>query len=170
MWTTYIPVLILLGIATVFVTVFAVGLPWVARKLRMRIQAPDLEKTSTYECGVDPGAPARTRYSVHFYMVAIVFILFDLEAVFLYPWASQYRALVREYGIIILLQAVVFVAILFVGFFYVLSKGVLEWSQQATSRAVKDKLLARDPRHVVIDPPRSAKPAVAAAVAIPEVR
>ncbi len=154
MWTTYIPVLILLAIATVFVIVFSVGLPWVARKTRLRVQAPNLEKTSTYECGVEPGSPARTRYSVHFYMVAIVFILFDLEAIFLYPWAAQYRALVREFGIIIPLQAALFIAILFVGFFYVLSKGVLEWSHEATSGEVKKRLLARDPRRVELDPPR----------------
>lgn len=162
-WTTYIPVLVMLAISTVFVTVFAVVIPWAARAARLRIQAPNLEKTSTYECGVEPDTSARSRYSVHFYMVAIVFILFDLEAVFLYPWASQYRALVREHGIIILLQAVVFIAILFAGFFYVLHKRVLEWSHQATTDEQKKKLLARDPRYVEIEPP-----AVHAAAAQPQ--
>ncbi|MCW5828893.1 MAG: NADH-quinone oxidoreductase subunit A [Deltaproteobacteria bacterium] len=149
----YIPVLILLGISTVFVTVFVAVLPWLARKSGVRVHAPNLEKTSTYECGVNPTSPARSRYSVHFYMVAIVFILFDLEAIFLYPWAAQYRALVREFGGIVFLEAALFVGILFVGFFYVLSKGVLEWSDRATSEEARRELLARDPRIVPLDPP-----------------
>jgi NADH-quinone oxidoreductase subunit A len=80
-------------------------------------------KTSPYECGVEPLGNARERFSVKFYLVAVLFILFDIEAVFLYPWAVTFHGL----GVAGLVEMVLFIAILLVGYVYVLKKGALEW-------------------------------------------
>ncbi len=80
-------------------------------------------KTSTYECGLDPIGSARQRFSVKFYLVAMLFILFDIEVAFLYPWA----VLFRELGVFGLMEMMIFVFILLVGFMYVWRKGALEW-------------------------------------------
>ena len=81
------------------------------------------EKLSPYECGVDPLGTARERFSIKFYLVAVLFILFDIEAVFLYPWAVTFRDL----GWIALVEMALFIAVLFVGYIYILKKGALEW-------------------------------------------
>jgi NADH-quinone oxidoreductase subunit A len=80
-------------------------------------------KMSPYECGVEPMGDARARFSVKFYLVAVLFILFDIEAVFLYPWAVAFRRL----GLYGLIEMLVFIAILLVGYLYVLKKRALEW-------------------------------------------
>ena len=80
-------------------------------------------KTSTYECGVEPTGSARQRFSVKFYIVAMLFILFDIEVAFLYPWA----VLFRELGVFGLIEMAVFVFILLVGLMYAWRKGALEW-------------------------------------------
>ena len=80
-------------------------------------------KESPYECGVEPVGNARGRFSVKFYLVAMLFILFDIEAVFLYPWAVSFHSL-GLYGVI---EMVLFIAILLAGYFYLLRKRALEW-------------------------------------------
>jgi NADH-quinone oxidoreductase subunit A len=80
-------------------------------------------KNSSYECGVEPVGDARERFSVKFYLVAVLFILFDIEAVFLYPWAVSFRQL----GLYGLIEMVLFIVILFVGYVYLLKKRALEW-------------------------------------------
>jgi NADH-quinone oxidoreductase subunit A len=80
-------------------------------------------KMSAYECGVDPVGDARERFSVKFYLVAVLFILFDIEAVFLYPWAVAFRQL----GLYGLIEMVLFILILLVGYAYLLKKRALEW-------------------------------------------
>ena len=80
-------------------------------------------KTSPYECGVEPVGNARGRFSVKFYLVAVLFILFDIEAVFLYPWAVSFRML-GFYGLV---EMILFIAILLAGYFYLLQKRALEW-------------------------------------------
>jgi NADH-quinone oxidoreductase subunit A len=80
---------------------------------------------SPYECGVDPIEPAGKRYTVRFYMVAMLFILFDVEAVFLYPWAI----LLRELKMFGFWEMLVYIGIVLVGLFYIWKKGVLEWSE-----------------------------------------
>ena len=80
-------------------------------------------KMSSYECGVDPVGDARERFSVKFYLVAVLFILFDIEAVFLYPWAVAFRQL----GLYGLVEMILFIVILFVGYVYLLQKKALEW-------------------------------------------
>lgn len=82
-------------------------------------------KMSPYECGIIPTGDARQRFSVKFYLVAMLFILFDIEAVFLYPWAVVYKEL-RLFGLV---EAGVFLVILLLGLFYVLKKKVLDFEQ-----------------------------------------
>ena len=80
-------------------------------------------KNSPYECGVEPVGDARARFSVKFYLVAVLFILFDIEAVFLYPWAVAFRAL----GIYGLVEMLLFILVLLVGYLYLLKQRALEW-------------------------------------------
>ncbi len=81
------------------------------------------QKMIPYECGVDPSGAARQPFAVKFYIIAMLFIVFDIEAVFLYPWAVIFREL-RIFGLI---EMAVFIGILLVGFIYVWKKGALEW-------------------------------------------
>src|SRR5690606_14521809 len=89
---------------------------------------PNLSKTSTYESGMDPIGTARERYSVKFYLVAMIFIIFDIEVVFLYPWAVSFRDFVSE-GIGLGVTGVVafFILVLVVGLIYDIKKGGLEF-------------------------------------------
>jgi len=84
---------------------------------------PNRAKVSPYECGVQPIGDARSRFSVKFYLVAMLFILFDVEAVFLYPWA----VILRELKMFGFWEMIVYIAIVLVGLFYVWKKGVLDW-------------------------------------------
>ena len=87
------------------------------------VHNPDSEKLSPYECGFEAFEDARMKFDVRYYLVAILFILFDLEIAFLFPWAI----VLREIGMFGLLAMVVFLAILVVGFIYEWKKGALEW-------------------------------------------
>jgi NADH-quinone oxidoreductase subunit A len=82
-------------------------------------------KMSPYECGVQPVGDVRGRFSVKFYLVAMLFILFDVEAVFMYPWAI----LLRELKMFGFWEMLVYIAIVLVGFFYIWKKGVLDWNK-----------------------------------------
>lgn len=83
------------------------------------------EKDQAYECGMDPTGDAREPFSVQFYMVALVFILFDIEAIFLYPWALVYRRL-AVFGFV---EMVLYIIILLVGYVYLWKKGALDWTR-----------------------------------------
>jgi len=89
---------------------------------------PTRAKLSPYECGMTPVGDARQRFSVKFYLVAILFILFDVEAIFLYPWAVILRSL-KMFGF---WEMVVYLGIVLVGFFYIWKKGVLDWGETGT--------------------------------------
>ena len=82
-------------------------------------------KEMPYECGMTPVGDARGRFSVKFYLVAMLFILFDIEAVFLYPWVVVYQ----ELKLVAFVEMFIFVALILSGFFYIWRKGVLDWSQ-----------------------------------------
>jgi len=84
---------------------------------------PNEEKLSTYESGMEPVRSARERFSVKFYLVAVLFILFDIEIVFMYPWAVRFRAL----GFPGFVDMLVFIGILLVGYLYIVRKGALRW-------------------------------------------
>ena len=113
----YLPILIFLGIALV-VSGAAVGLSFVLAQ-----QKPDSEKLSAYECGFEPFEDARRKFDVRFYLVAILFIIFDLEVAFLFPWAVAFGKL----GATGFWSMLVFLAVLTVGFAYEWKKGALEW-------------------------------------------
>jgi len=81
-------------------------------------------KDMAYECGIEPTGDARGRFSVKFYLVAMLFILFDIEAIFLYPWAIVYKQL----KMFAFLEMLVFVILIFAGFFFIWKKGVLDWA------------------------------------------
>lgn len=113
----YFPVLILLFLALVIAVAFVQLAKWLGPSRPTRI------KHSVYESGMDPVGSARDRFSVKFYMVAMLFILFDIEVVFMYPWAVQYKQL----GVYAFAEMVTFIIILFVGYIYVFKKGGFEW-------------------------------------------
>ena len=113
----YLPVIIFIGIALV------IGIALLASAMIIAVRKPDTEKVSTYECGFDPFDDAHMRFDVRFYLVAILFIIFDLEVAFLFPWAIT----LKDIGIFGFWSMMVFLAILTVGFAYEWRKGALEW-------------------------------------------
>ncbi|HLM57021.1 MAG TPA: NADH-quinone oxidoreductase subunit A [Pyrinomonadaceae bacterium] len=94
-------------------------------------------KTMPYECGKDPVGTARERFSVKFYLVAMIFILFDIELIFLMPWAVVFKKLAIEDGLgtLAYVEMMLFVALLLVGYVYILKKGMFEWSERARTEA-----------------------------------
>ena len=113
----YLPILIFLGIAAV-IAVGAVAASYIAAP-----QKPDANKVSAYECGCDACDDARGRFDVRFYLVAILFIIFDLEVAFLFPWAVSFK----DIGLYGFWSMVVFLGILTIGYIYEWKKGALEW-------------------------------------------
>src|SRR6059058_2478081 len=86
-------------------------------------------KDTAYECGMLPQGEAQPRFSVKFYLVAMLFILFDIEVVFMYPWAVVYREFIVNNGPMIFWSMLSFVALITVGYVYAIMKGVLEWKR-----------------------------------------
>jgi NADH-quinone oxidoreductase subunit A len=118
---TYFPVLVQIVIAVIVAAALVAISCLLGKRVKNRV------KDSPYESGIAPTGSARERFSVKFYLVAIVFILFDIEAVFLYPWAVVYREL-KLFGFG---EMLVFVILILVGFFYIWKKGALDWSHEA---------------------------------------
>jgi NADH-quinone oxidoreductase subunit A len=118
----YLPVL-MLGVLAV---VFSFGMLVMSVVLGKRGKRPAIKDTP-YECGMVPVGEGNTRLSVRFYLVAMLFILFDIEVVFLYPWAVIYREMLKENGALILGSMVSFLLVLFVGYLYALKKEALDW-------------------------------------------
>jgi NADH-quinone oxidoreductase subunit A len=118
----YVPLFLLIAIGG--------GIGWLLAQLSQLVgpSRPSLKKSFVYESGMDPVGTAHERFSVKFYLVAMLFILFDIEVVFMYPWAVQFRQLVTEFGIFPLVEMLVFAGILFVGFIYIYKKGGLRWT------------------------------------------
>ena len=113
----YLPILIFLGIAFA-IAVIAIGASYIIVP-----QHPDVAKTSQYECGFEPFGDARRKFDVRFYLVAILFIIFDLEVAFLFPWAVS----LGKTGVFGFWSMVLFLSILTIGFIYEWKKGALEW-------------------------------------------
>lgn len=116
-----VDIVIQLGLMFAIGTILAVALMTVARFLAPTSKNPN--KGLPYECGVLPEGDARLPYNVHFYLIAVLFVLFDLEAVFIYPWAVSLAGL----GWLGLIEMFLFIFILLVGYFYAWKKGVFEW-------------------------------------------
>ncbi len=125
----YVPVGLLLLVAIGFAGTNLV-LPYVIGKKRVH----DPVKDSAYECGMPAMTEAHTRFSVKFYLIAMLFILFDIEVVFFLGWAAVYRDLLHEMGWKILAGAAVFLLILEVGHIYAWKKGALDWSPKKPRR------------------------------------
>ncbi|WP_020402843.1 NADH-quinone oxidoreductase subunit A [Gracilimonas tropica] len=117
MLENYFPILILAIVAVVLAFVL-LSLSKILGPFR-----PNQTKLKPYESGMDPVGEARDRYSISFYLVAMEFIVFDLEVVFIYPWAVRYL----ELGFGTFMAMMVFIVVLFVGLFYTLKKGTLDW-------------------------------------------
>ena len=115
--TNYIPIAIFFVIACLFpiVTLLAAKL--------VRPHSPDAQKLSPYECGIEPESDSRGRYTVRYYIIAILFVIFDIETIFLFPWAVQFKVL----GAFGLFEMGIFLGILIVGYIWVYKKGALEW-------------------------------------------
>ena len=113
----YIPIFIFL--------IFAIAFPVVCIMVGklIRPSAPSVTKLEAYECGIKAASDSRGRYTVRFYIVAILFVIFDVETVFLFPWAVRYRSL-GWFGVA---EVAVFLAILVVGYIWAYKKGALEW-------------------------------------------
>jgi NADH-quinone oxidoreductase subunit A len=123
-FANYLPLLMHFLVAGALASVIVL-LSWIIGQRK-----PTRAKLSPYECGMAPIGDARERFSVKFYMVAMLFILFDVEAIFLYPWAVILKDL-KMFGF---WEMMVYLGIFLVGFFYVWKKGVLEWGVSAARR------------------------------------
>ena len=121
--TTYFPILVMMILAGGFVgfTMFVTNIlmPWLSPKVK------SATKSETFECGIEIQGNARTPFSIKYFLVAVLFVLFDVEVIFMYPWAVNFKAL-KLFG---LLEMFSFIAIFLVGFFYILKKGALDWDK-----------------------------------------
>jgi NADH-quinone oxidoreductase subunit A len=115
---SYIPIFLFFGLAFVFPVVTLLFAKLV------RPSTGGIGKLSAYECGVDPEGDARDRYAIRYYLVAILFVIFDVETIFLFPWAIIYGDLLL-FGLI---EMVVFLGILIVGYVWIIKKGAIEWA------------------------------------------
>ena len=113
----YLPILIFLGIA------IALGIVLILAAVVLAVRNPDPEKISAYECGFNAFDDARMKFDVRFYLVAILFIIFDLEIALLFPWAVAFK----DVGLVGFWSMMVFLAVLTIGFAYEWKKGALEW-------------------------------------------
>jgi len=116
--TSYLPIFFFFGLAFLFpiVTLLIAKL--------VRPQTGGVGKLSAYECGVDPEGDARERYAIRYYLIAILFVIFDVETIFLFPWAIIYGDLLL-FGLI---EMFVFLGILIVGYVWIVKKGAIEWA------------------------------------------
>ena len=113
----YVPIFLFIAVVGILIP-----LPLIAAKL-VRTQNPTREKLLPYECGIDPQGDSRGRYTVRFFIIAILFVIFDVEVVFLFPWAVKFKAL----GVFGLVEMLIFLGILIVGYLWIWKKGALEW-------------------------------------------
>ena len=117
MLAEYLPTLLFLIVAT------GIGIALIVVGNVLGPKTPSAEKLSPYECGFEPFENARGQFDVRYYLVAILFIVFDLEIAFVFPWALVFR----ELGVFGLIEMGVFLSLLLIGFIYVWKKGALEW-------------------------------------------
>jgi len=125
----FLPILIQIVVAIGFA---AGGL--IVSVLLGKVGKRSLTKDSAYECGMLPIGKQQPRFSVKFYLVAMLFILFDIEIVFMYPWAVVYRDFLTQFkgsqGLVIFFSMLSFVSVLLVGYLYALKKGAIDWNQR----------------------------------------
>tara|TARA_B100001013_G_C24282405_1_gene313416 strand:- start:84 stop:515 length:432 start_codon:yes stop_codon:yes gene_type:complete len=123
MYTDYIPVIVFTGLAIALLI-----LPLIIQHLVSPRHNKDNDKLMSYECGEVPEGSAWVKFNIRFYIIALVFIIFDVEVVFLFPWAAVYQSFIASgNGFLVLIEMLLFVIILTVGFAYVWIKGDLDW-------------------------------------------
>jgi len=117
----YLPIFIVFGVAIIFAaaTVFSSEI--------FGPQRPNAEKLSTYESGMKPVGTTSERISIKYYLIAMFFIVFDLEVVFIYPWAVQFKKLFNEFGISVFVSMFIFLVVLELGYLYAYKKGGFKW-------------------------------------------
>jgi len=113
----FLPILIQFFVAAGFVVTTMVATHFLGPKRKSKI------KLDTFECGIESHGNARIPFSIKYFLVAILFVLFDVEVIFMYPWAVNFR----DFGMQGFLEMLAFIAILLVGFFYIIKKGALKW-------------------------------------------
>jgi NADH-quinone oxidoreductase subunit A len=135
----YMPVLLMFVVAAGFALTFIGLSQLVGQRKRTRT------KLMPYECGKDPVGSARERFSVKFYLIAMLFILFDIEVIFLVPWAVIFKELSGK-GLrnLVYVEMMLFVALLLVGYVYVVKKGAFDWSESARREAEAEARALRD--------------------------
>src|SRR5690242_4406792 len=114
----WLPVLMQMALAMIIAAALVALSYAIGHRVKNRV------KDMAYECGIEPTGDARQRFSVKFYLVAMLFILFDIEAIFLYPWAIVYKQL----KMFAFLEMLIFVILILAGFFFIWKKGVLDWA------------------------------------------
>jgi NADH-quinone oxidoreductase subunit A len=117
----YLPVFVVLGFAALF------GIAVVISSTLFGPQRPDPEKSSTYESGMTPVGSTKERVSVKYYLIAMFFIIFDIEVIFVYPWAVQFKKLFGEFGISVFISMFIFLVVLELGYLYAYKKGGFRW-------------------------------------------
>ncbi len=145
MLADYLPIVMLFGLSTIF----AVASVYVASKMGPR--KPSAAKAAPYECGITPERLPNERFPVKFYLIAMLFIIFDVEIVFFYPWAVIFREL-RIFGLV---EMGVFVGLLFVAYIYIWKRGGLDWEEEVRAfdklvrhRIMRERLLGPGERGV----------------------
>jgi NADH-quinone oxidoreductase subunit A len=113
----YMPIGLMFLFAAGFVVLTMVATHWLGPKRRTKV------KLESFECGIEPQGNARAPFPIRYFLVAILFVLFDVEVIFMYPWAVNFK----ELGMTGFLQMLVFISLLLVGFFYIIKKKALEW-------------------------------------------
>jgi NADH-quinone oxidoreductase subunit A len=128
----YLPILLMFIVAGGF----AVGNVLLSQLVGQRKRTKT--KLMPYECGKDPVGSARERFSVKFYLIAMIFILFDIEVIFLVPWAAVFKTLATQGAALrtfVYLEMMVFIGLLFIGYIYVVKKGAFDWGDRARREA-----------------------------------
>lgn len=113
----YLPIALMFLLAAGFVALTMVATHWLGPKRKTKV------KLESFECGIEPRGNARQPFPIRYFLVAILFVLFDVEVIFMYPWAVNFKDL----GVTGFLQMLVFLTLLLVGFFYIIKKKALEW-------------------------------------------
>jgi NADH-quinone oxidoreductase subunit A len=121
MLEAYLPLVLVFG----FAVGFAVVIVWASKLIGP--QRPSAEKQSTYESGVDPVGTTHERVSVKYYLVAMLFIIFDIEVIFVYPWAVQFKSLFHQIGLSVFYSMMLFLVVFELGFLYAYKKGGFKW-------------------------------------------
>jgi len=117
--SVFLPVLIMLFIALGFVVTTMIASHWLGPKRRSKI------KMNNFECGIHSEGNARLPFSVKYFLIAILFVLFDIEVIFMYPWAANFK----ELGLLGIVEVFTFIILLFIGFIYLIRRKALEWSE-----------------------------------------